>query len=116
MVLEVDVPSVADQPVGKAAGLGALAAVGAASAERLAGEALAGIGHEKLHAARGVSALVSVICVEAWRPRSGQAARIRNAAPTSCTSTASTPAAATAATMPVNGSHSSAKTSVLSVA
>jgi hypothetical protein len=44
-VAEVNLPAVGDEIVGQAAGLGAFAAVGGAAAERLAGEALAGIGH-----------------------------------------------------------------------
>ena len=41
---EVDLPAVGDEVVGHAAGLGAFAAVGGAAAERLGGEALAGVG------------------------------------------------------------------------
>ncbi len=41
---QVDLAAVADQLIGQAAGLGALAAIGAAAAERFAGQALARIG------------------------------------------------------------------------
>ena len=43
-VAEIDLLAVGDKVVGKPAGLGAFAAVGGAAAERLAGEALAGVG------------------------------------------------------------------------
>jgi len=42
---EIDVTAVADQFIGEPAGLGALAAIGAAAAERLAGQALSRIGN-----------------------------------------------------------------------
>ncbi len=45
LVAEIFVAAVADELVGEPAGLGALAAVGAPAAERLAREALAGVGH-----------------------------------------------------------------------
>ena len=44
-IAQIDVFAVADQVVGQPAGLGTLAAVRAAAAERFAGQALAGIGH-----------------------------------------------------------------------
>ena len=44
-VAELDQPAVGEQLVGHAAGLGALAAVGGAAAQRFARQALAGVGH-----------------------------------------------------------------------
>ena len=45
LAAEIDILAIADEVVGQPAGLGALPAVGAAAPERLAREALSGIGH-----------------------------------------------------------------------
>jgi hypothetical protein len=61
------------------------------------------------------AALVMVICVEAWIGKSGESRRISRQMPTSCTITASTPAAIIVRRYFSASASSFSKTSVFSV-